>query len=440
MEGRSIQLKDYCEVSVKCLTDKVTLYFNENLKLTNLWIVDSVNSFEVNYNPEEIVDVILFGDYINDFFSSGNWIIEKMRIWVLSESSKDVLCGLFKIAPEMIGVIPREELFKLEALPNSSIDLSNTVNLIYGGRINEVKNCDFLLHVYAQLEKIKKFKLHFFGRFDEQRYLDRPAPNVYKDHFDTVLKSIEWISPPLVHGDKKQNEWLDQEIDNQVFINLSTYEKEDFSVSATQAAERSLPLVLSNWGGHRGFSNTQSSIFLRDDLMAKHNEPEDLLKVKSILVATKIMDDLENLSRLPFASEKREDIKPKIMSSLSCDKIRRDYILKNVSSLNLLASRRWFEFANQFSGDQELEKFSKLMSGEKREKYFLIAVPGLLTNKDRIQASNNFEKLLKKIESVVGECRLKVIDSKFLKLYLTDNEMNIEGSILFTADGSFVEL
>jgi hypothetical protein len=440
MEARSLQLKDYCEKSVKCLSDKVSDFFRNELKLTNIWIVDSINSHEVNYNSQEVVEVILFGDYINDFFSSGNWDIEKMRLWVLSESSRDVLCGLFNLEPEMIGVIPREKIFNLNDLPPSNIDLKKKINLVYGGRINEVKNCDFLLHVYSHLEKLGEFNLHMFGSFDEQRHLDRPAPNSFQEYFEQLLKKIEWSCAPVLHGEKTESEWLDEKIDNKVYINFSTYEKEDFSVSATQAAELSWPLILSGWGGHRGFSKTGNALLLRDDLIAKHNEPEDLLKVKSLLVAQRIVQQLQQISGSSFSSVNSESDNPKILSTLECDKLRREFISRNKGSSQLIASRRWFEFANQYSGDQALEKISSLMSERRDDKIFLIAVPGLLTNKDRIKASKDSTKLINKLESVIGDCRLRVIDSKFLKSYLSDSEENIEGSILFTADGSFVEL
>ena len=243
-----MKIEDYCETSVELLDGKVRCYFAETYSSQNVYIPGVPSSFVLDINCKEIVEVVLFGDYLNDFFLSGCWAIEKMRLWVLSSSSKEVLCELFGFRDDEIGIIPRDSLFNISTQTVDEVDLNGVINLVYGGRISEVKNSLFLLSVYAQLEKLGNYRLHFYGSFDSQRIHDRPDRSSFEEYFCKYFRNKKWINKPFLHGMKLYDEWPDKYLTNKIFIFVPGIKEKNPPISGSESLMEMVDFLVTN--GH----------------------------------------------------------------------------------------------------------------------------------------------------------------------------------------------
>jgi hypothetical protein len=184
----------------------------------------------------ETCNVVLAGDAPSYFLEPSLWKYKgSYRFWVLSNVAREFFSRLSGLPEEHFAVIPRNALFEVLE-PNYTIAESRS--FVYAGRFMQGKNLPLVGQVIAKLQSFPEFKnhrLYFAGSGDYESLIG-------------AMRGYDWSHPPVYLGDLG-SEWTQHPFTKPVFINLSTYAMEDFSVGTAEAQSKGWPVIISDWFG-----------------------------------------------------------------------------------------------------------------------------------------------------------------------------------------------
>lgn len=207
-------------------------------------------SFQWN-SGEKITNLILFGHPTELLKSEYIWPTDrKFRFYTLSHAHKELLINAFpKFQKKQISVIPRYAIFPIKKKTSlEMINWNRSLKLIFSGRFEDQdKNLDVVTKVAHCLQTVYDIDLELV--------ICGPGKNSSDIHFS----ELKWKKQPIFLGDLGTN-WLKKISGNKVLMHFSTSVREDFGVSIAQAQELGLPVILSDWGGHK---DVDQGIFIK---------------------------------------------------------------------------------------------------------------------------------------------------------------------------------
>jgi len=363
---------DKCQTSIDLLKVRVLDYFSRN-KLSTPQFADDFLNFKEE-SDSEVVNIVLFGGYLNRILESGNWPFKKMKLWVISESVRHTLCELFKFEANQIGVIPRYEIFK-KVSSGHWPELKKT-EFVYAGRLSRVKNIALLIKTYHELQrKFKNIKLKLIGDFDSEvhEYQGIFTVEDYKQEILELVDSLSWNSKPEFLGKLAYDEWPNKLGNNSAYISLSTYLSEDYAVSIAQAQEKGVPVICSNWGGHQEVCG--KSIKIPSELFFPGAEVD--------LLSAQISEYIEG----HWGEEspvKAQPIKlPTEVSISTLDEIRRGFCLKYGSQVLGLTKGMGAHFAESDEGKLLYNKWVKSLGKRANFKTWVVLKSGFSDEREK---------------------------------------------------------
>ena len=276
--------------SVRILRIACQLWFKKNHPQSRLWFVSQgTQSPRPRAGLDQVVDVVLFGDFLDLLERAHCWPRNKYRLWVLSEACRDVCVKILGLRPEQVGVIPRYELFPAPRKTRSLPSKSQEWTLVFSGRVRTGKNVDLCLRVTSLLQTRygERVRLAVVGSFRTEDHRQR---------FWFYYHALPWKFPPLLHQATDTSSWLKHLFRSPVLIALSEYFYEDFGVSVSQAQHAGWPCIVSDWGGHRDVSG-RNVIKIPPRLMGKDQEPAATRSIRAEAVALEIHQQLQKHRR-----------------------------------------------------------------------------------------------------------------------------------------------
>jgi len=362
-------LQDHCSVSIEILRERVLKFFEVN-NIENPYFADCE---EQSVDESKVVNIVLFGGYLQRILESGCWNFNKFHFWVLSPSVKKVLVEICGLEADSISVIPREELFSISKV--KKVSLEKSVDLVYAGRISRVKNIELLIYTnyYLQVLLKKDIKLNLIGDFDEN-YHDYwgyfSSSKSYEEELNELVKSLDWpFSKPVFLRKVDHDKWALKNFTSPHYISLSSYLSEDFAVSVAQAQEKGWPCILSNWGAHQDVKGaTLVSVnnilpYLKRNIFIKaygENIAKEIISSKTICLG----NNLETFNRLV--------VTPKEM-----DQVRSNLVNKYSRNIMLILRGAGERFAQQSIGEAFYEDLAKRLGGYSLRNSILIVKDGV---------------------------------------------------------------
>ncbi len=148
-------------------------------------------------------------------------------------------------------------------LPESKFTGSN--NIVFFGRLNEVKNISILLsslHAYKMIYgNSPEFKIHLFGEIDYTGKIN-PYLGNYQTFLQKIIEKLNLKDKVIYHGFKSKNEISDfVKKNHSIGVFLSTYHNENYSMAVREFIDwNSSPALITSWGAHQDiikiFKNT----------------------------------------------------------------------------------------------------------------------------------------------------------------------------------------
>ncbi len=330
--------QDICERSISSLSKNAKRVLNDQA----LWVPDEARMYPAGQR------VLLLGGFLNRILESGNWPAREYELWTCSSAVKNVMTQIMGFADGEVGVLNRYDLFPLENQISKNESL-NDKNLVFAGRLSPSKNLEALIYTVYFLQKEQNLNvgLHFFGKFDNHFSADRGRWDVenYAEKIHSLISSLDWKQRPVFHGYLEQDEWIQTQIQNPVYFNLSTFMSEDFDVSLAQTQQKNWPAVLSTWGGHLDVNHSQA-ILIPWRQIGRSDESADVITLKSKALA-------QHLATTKFSAinlQKLEQIKPIPVSKNRLDELRMNLIKKMGSDAFLVLKESLAHYADTGSG------------------------------------------------------------------------------------------
>lgn len=281
----------------------------------------------------EIVDVVLFGDFVEQLVRSKKWPKKNYRLWVLSKTVRDVCVSLFDLPEDHIGLIPRYELFPQAKQENPMPSVKQKYSLVYSGRLSPNKNIEELLFVanYLQNEFHHKVTLKLIGYWDRIGSFEDGFSQFegYQKKIKNLISNLNWQYNPIIYHPLKPNLWLKKfRGHHNVFISLSRYMMEDFGVSVAQAQAAGWPVILSNWGGHMDVRGS-NIIKINSNWLSHPDDSLEFSEGKAYLIAKSIDQFLKEPKSL-FLDHKRRKLSKLENTNLSSEQLNSLAKLPNV--------------------------------------------------------------------------------------------------------------
>lgn len=373
--------KDYdsAYLSINYLESEVKRILLERYGLENVFVVDAFNEDFSHINFDEVVEVVLFGSFARAILESGNLPFKKIRFWCLSSSVKKILENLLNIPSNYIGLLNRED-FKSNT-SQYELDPNKTFTFIYGGRLSPVKNIAQLIlttHI-LQTKYELPVELMLIGEYDNQEkiFVKSEPTNNYKQEIENLIENLEWKSKPRLSPIRPQNEWINVDVEQPIFISLSTNIFEDFGVSVLQAEQAGWPVIISDWGGHKEVLGS-NILKIPFDMISQMNED----KIKSHLLASFLNIEIKKIKKLDnFQSTNVIDnTLPLVLEINQLDEIRRELFKVNGHQLNLVAREKWNEFILTKNGIKFFSKYQSYFVGDSSLQYDVAIVSDFFNN------------------------------------------------------------
>jgi hypothetical protein len=219
---------------------------------------------------------------------------------VISSCVKSFIVKEFNFDESSISVIPRESI--LLSKSSKQIDWNKNLTFVYAGRLNEAKNIEAVVALVnvLQSEYGKDIGLNLIGEVDNQEkiFVEYKKSSNYQESLNSFIDSFNWTKRPELIDFLPQDKWVQQEIDNPVFISLSTNFFEDYGVSAQQALEKGWSVILSAWGGH--LDVTQEHVSIPSSMLPQFKES----KLRARQIASYLLSDkVQGYSAEPMSLE-----------------------------------------------------------------------------------------------------------------------------------------
>lgn len=219
--------------SLGTLSSRLDIFF-KNLGISR-FVVLTATSKQLLL-AQDTCDVVLVGDAPSYFLEPALWKMRgSYRFWVLSNVAREFFSRLSGLPEEHFSVIPRSALFEVT---EPKYTIADSLSFVYAGRCLQGKNLALLGRVVSQLQGLPEFKNHrffFAGSGGFESLIDE-------------LKHLKWSHPPEYLGDLG-SDWVRYPFPRPVYLNLSTYAMEDFSVGTAEAQQQGWPVVVSDWFG-----------------------------------------------------------------------------------------------------------------------------------------------------------------------------------------------
>lgn len=408
--SRKVSHEGFCSTSLDILKEKAISFFEQKKGITKLWFVDHYEHPPRDFfkDPNDVYDIVLFGDFLKRFLESGNWPLEKMRMWVLCERAKNILMELFHIPTQKVGIIPRYELFPLNIQEKKIEDylLSQKWTFVYAGRISPTKNIEFIIFFTYYLQKYenRQVELIFFGEFDNESFEDRGrfVEESYEEKIVQIITSLEdWENPPKFLGKHGADEWIEHSVENPILINMSTFMCEDFGVSVAQAQQKGWPCFLSDWGGHCDVEGT--NVVKIDPIhIGKSFEVLPIIKSKAKILAKEFTNLISsNRSAQNNLSSTNSNTFPEITTISSLDSLRRQFV-KKWGTVSILSNRDQLPwFADTSSGSLFFYLYRQKFGKKSCSKKFVFLLLGNNEKKDEVVKDYEYyEKKLNEYEKI----------------------------------------
>jgi len=359
--------------SMDYLKDRVANILEKEFDISNPWFIDYPDwyQYKLPESKDEVVDIVIFGAYLQRFFETGNLISENCRFWVISEQVKKVYTELLDFPNESITVIPRSKISpscKEKELPRENFDL------VYSGRISPVKNIEFYLHFAhaLQCEHSIECRPVLFGDFDNIQHDQhgRLVSKDYQKHIKDLIKTLDWKNDPLFLGLYPREEWLiHKQLNNPIFCSFTTYSKEDYGVSFAQAEMEGWPSIVSAWGGH--LDSEQNNILkVPFNRIGQSHEEKSIIKGKARALAREF---IENKEQFKLPSFKTDFTLPSPLSLSQLDQIRRKAIQKWGIDTFFLTRQLSDHYADTSNGIRFFNEFQNTFGAkDNTEKHVLV--------------------------------------------------------------------
>lgn len=323
---------DICQTSLDILEAKCSDWFARNFPGEKCWMPDVADA-PPQSTSGEVVHVILAGGFLRRFLESGNWNLDKIKLWALSHATKRVLSQVLGIPSDLVGVIPRTELFPAPIRADAVSDpfpgppLSPTFDgetWVFAGRLSPTKNLEMLIYTvwFLQTEYGRNLRLELIGDFDDQAHPDDgvfPRPK-YKPAIEALIAGLNWKIPPVIRPKTTSNAWLEADHQSPRFVSFSTFISEDFGVALAQAQAAGWPTLTSDWGGHAEAWGL-SDIKFPWVYAARAFEPEGLIRLKARQLSARLEQPIVNEKTLPT-----RDAEPRETSIQALDGLRRKFL------------------------------------------------------------------------------------------------------------------
>jgi glycosyltransferase involved in cell wall biosynthesis len=185
--------------------------------------------------PEQIIDIVFYADAFISLLTSQLWDEKtKFRFWTYSQVFRRILTDIVGLPANTVGVLPRYQLIEKHRKTHNPDECRNIVVVT---RLDAQKNLEITFAVLSLLQRKSQLQ-------DKELIFCGQAP---LEQLRSLVKRNEWIKPPKILGDIGTN-WH-HKIAPSVYLSLSTYRYEDFSVAAAQAQSSGFPIIASRWGG-----------------------------------------------------------------------------------------------------------------------------------------------------------------------------------------------
>jgi glycosyltransferase involved in cell wall biosynthesis len=346
--------------SIEILTDSIENYFKRHPELNSQqrFYPENPRSVLAKKSSEKI-DVILFGNAFKSLMNSGMWPLVDLRLWCLSHRFKKYISALF---PEIrVQVIPRRELFPVSKNITHIHDWKSPFDLVFAGRISAQKNIEALIYTTFFLQrKAVPCTLHLMGDFDDHyhEHLGRRRFSHYKDRIHTLISSLTWEYPPVIHSKRGVNDWVNHPFNNPVAVSFSTFFCEDFGVSLAQANQRGWPIICTDFGGH---ADIESENILKIPSSIHSHLPLNVIEALSFKMAELLYD--EKFQQVKVSSDFK--VQNLLFSSIeTLDKARRLLALKLGEDANTVALEELSTFADSSSGSLIIGKIIEDLDSE----------------------------------------------------------------------------
>lgn len=272
--------------------------------------------------------------FVNTFLAGLNDYLYETDLWLMSCKADE------KLAQESWIKI-RTKVFPLK-VPDTFLNTKvNTElkNVLYFGRISEQKNLHEAIVAVSLVadkfrEKNRKFKIFgyedYLGmphhRIPSQGYLEM----LYKLAKDLKITDIVEFHPAVAQ--EKINDYLQEGI----FLSPSVHSDENFGLVAFRALNLGIPVILSDWGGHKDFVQSFSHVHFIP--VSQNRIPH----INPVQLANKLLEvwDSKGPEKKPFKWEKVLFPEGKTRSLLRPGNLKIQ-IEKRVEDTHPWQQRRW---------------------------------------------------------------------------------------------------
>lgn len=445
--------QDLCHTSIGILDEKIRKYLYEKHGTDSIWIPDA-NDFYPEKNLKDSIDVVLLGGFLKSFFCTGNWPRSKYRIWVVSESVKNILVNLLGFQKNQVAVIPRYELFQLSKKQRPLKIEKKSFDLVYAGRISPSKNIECLIYLVHYLQTAHKVsvKLSLFGDFDNMFSADRGRweKSSYEKKIKNLIKRLKWKSKPTLMPKMPPQQWPKRKYQNPTLINLSTFLSEDFDVSLAQVQELGWPSLITNWGGHRD-QQANNAFLMPWQLIGRSDESENVISEKAKFLAEYIVKKINTKSDDSLKKILNEQDVPAPINTEGLDALRRDVLEKIGTESRTIENDGLSLFADTESGQKFFASYRNIFGRQdgRKDKFTAILINDLNKEKSRIcqDIRSNYKKIISSIHQESTPVLLSIKDAvkadnittlllseKIYFSFLNEAALPVLKTILFAAD------
>lgn len=334
-----------CHHSLQWISEYAQELLLQNCVQSNfLWVIDNNEQcFNGGIPHDQVIDILLTGSFFIRLLELPYWPVKEVRLWALSPDIRNFMSEVFKIPKEFIGLLPHPEIPKLA-------EKKELRHFVYAGRLSWGKNIDALLALVSYLQHTTHpdLELTLFGEKSDLPEESYGRINDNKFDIESLLQMYPWKKRPILKGNDPK--WFDKIQENSHYISLSTSMYEDFAVSPSEAAQKNVPLILSQWGGHK---YKKGATLLSQAFIFKSFEPQWVKLEKTKLLANQLIHG---------AKQTGEDFKFSEAKALAHDELSSlmmSYIQKNSPEILLCFREAMDVFADTFKGRNFFYQYQK---------------------------------------------------------------------------------
>lgn len=351
--------------SLAYLESLVLDYFaKNNLEVDDVWFPDIEVIFPKRLNDKKIINVVLFGGFLERFFESGNWPNKEYKIWVIGSAVKNILVNQFAFNKDQIQLIPRYELFPKTQNISKKLDLTQKIRFVYSGRLSAQKNIEMAL---AFIEELKnefnlQVEIYLLGEWDNYipKNLGRFVIDSYQNELENFISKLQLNNVKIMSG-LDRLAWQKYLEGNVCLINFSTFVCEDFGLAVAEANAQDFPMILSYWGGHIDVQGENIILIDARDI-ATYLSPLEIYQLKAKNLVKKFKNNELKLANNKKSSEKTNFHQVTNLNDLN--KLRLVALEKYGPELSFLGQDRMSLLAATENGKKFFNEFNLFFSSQ----------------------------------------------------------------------------